>query len=40
MCAWGQFIEHNLDLMRTDGVNKINIAIPSGDPVPTVALLQ
>ena len=35
MYAWGQFIDHDLDLMRTDGVNKINIAIPSGDPVLT-----
>lgn len=35
MYTWGQFIDHDLDPMRTDGVNKINIAIPSGDPILT-----
>lgn len=33
MYAWGQFIDHDLDLMRSDGVTPIPIAIPAGDPV-------
>ena len=33
MYAWGQFLDHDLDLSQTDGVNHIDIAIPIGDPV-------
>ena len=33
MYAWGQFIDHDLDLSRSDGVNHIDITVPSGDPV-------
>lgn len=33
MYAWGQFIDHDLDLMRSDGVTSIAIDIPAGDPV-------
>jgi Ca2+-binding RTX toxin-like protein len=33
MYAWGQFIDHDLDFMRSDGVTRIDIAIPSDDPV-------
>lgn len=33
MYAWGQFIDHDLTLTRSDGVNAINITVPSGDPV-------
>lgn len=33
MYAWGQFIDHDLDLMRSDGVTSIAIEIPAGDPV-------
>jgi len=33
MYAWGQFIDHDLDLMRSDGVTPISITIPVGDPV-------
>ena len=32
MYAWGQFIDHDLNLMRSDGINHIDISIPSGDP--------
>ena len=31
MYAWGQFIDHDLDLSRSDGVNHIDIAIPPHD---------
>ena len=33
MYAWGQFIDHDLDLMTSDGATHIDIAIPAGDPV-------
>jgi hypothetical protein len=33
MYAWGQFIDHDLDLAQSDGVNHIDIPVPSGDPV-------
>ena len=33
MYAWGQFIDHDLDLVTTDGVNHIDVAIPNGDPI-------
>ena len=33
MYAWGQFIDHDLTLTRTDGVNHIDIVVPAGDPV-------
>ena len=33
MYAWGQFLDHDLDLSQTDGVNHIDTAIPIGDPV-------
>jgi hypothetical protein len=32
MYAWGQFIDHDLDLSRSDGVTHINIPILPGDP--------
>jgi Animal haem peroxidase len=32
MYVWGQFIDHDLDLTATDGVNHIDIPIPAGDP--------
>ena len=32
MYVWGQFIDHDLDLTDTDGVNHIDISIPPGDP--------
>ena len=31
--AWGQFIDHDLDLMTSDGATHIDIAIPAGDPM-------
>src|SRR5215831_21397494 len=31
MYAWGQFIDHDLDLANADGVNHIDIAIPADD---------
>jgi hypothetical protein len=33
MYAWGQFIDHDINLTLSDGVNHIDIAVPSGDPV-------
>jgi peroxidase len=33
MYAWGQFIDHDLDLVTTDGVNHIDVAVPKGDPI-------
>src|SRR5436305_352051 len=32
MYAWGQFIDHDLDLSRSDGVTHIDIVVPPGDP--------
>ena len=32
MYAWGQFLDHDLDLARTDGKTHIDIAIPVTDP--------
>src|SRR5258708_35756588 len=31
MYAWGQFIDHDLDLNNSDGTNHIDITIPPGD---------
>jgi Ca2+-binding RTX toxin-like protein len=33
MYAWGQFIDHDMTLTRSDGVNHIDIAIPAGDAI-------
>ena len=33
MYAWGQFIDHDLTLTRSDGVNRIDIEVPDGDPL-------
>lgn len=33
MYAWGQFIDHDLTLTRSDGVNDISIVVSDGDPV-------
>ena len=33
MYAWGQFIDHDLTLTRTDGVSDISVVVPAGDPV-------
>jgi peroxidase len=33
MYAWGQFIDHDLDLVTNDGVNHIDVVVPKGDPV-------
>ena len=32
MYAWGQFLDHDLDLSASDGVTHIDIPIPAGDP--------
>ena len=32
MYAWVQFIDHDLDLVPSDGVNHIDITVPAGDP--------
>lgn len=31
--AWGQFIDHDLTLTRTDGVTDISVVVPDGDPI-------
>ncbi|MBX9699517.1 MAG: peroxidase family protein, partial [Acetobacteraceae bacterium] len=31
--AWGQFVDHDLVRTRSDGVTRIDVAIPAGDPV-------
>ena len=31
--AWGQFIDHDINLTLSDNVNHIDISIPAGDPV-------
>lgn len=33
MYAWGQFIDHDMTLTRTDGVNDISVVVPAGDAV-------
>jgi peroxidase len=33
MYAWGQFIDHDLTLTRTDGVSDISVVVPAGDSV-------
>ena len=33
MYAWGQFIDHDINLTLSDNVNHIDISIPAGDPV-------
>src|SRR5436190_1811022 len=33
MYAWGQFIDHDLDLAPSDGTTHIDIPVPAGDPV-------
>jgi peroxidase len=33
MYAWGQFLDHDLDLTDLDGVNRIDVSVPDGDPV-------
>lgn len=35
MYAWGQFIDHDINLTFSDGVTSIAIPIPGGDPVLT-----
>ncbi|MBY0339099.1 MAG: hypothetical protein K2X11_20975 [Acetobacteraceae bacterium] len=37
MYAWGQFIDHDLDLLFSDGTTRIDITIPDGDPVLTAS---
>lgn len=32
MYAWGQFIDHDITLTNSDGVNHIDITVPAGDP--------
>lgn len=32
MYAWGQFIDHDINLTDSDGVNHIDITVPAGDP--------
>ena len=31
MYAWGQFIDHDITLVASDGVNHIDITVPDGD---------
>ena len=30
--AWGQFIDHDIDLTNTNGTERLSIAVPTGDP--------
>src|SRR3954469_12149686 len=32
MYAWGQFLDHDLDLSASDGNTHIDIVVPNGDP--------
>jgi peroxidase len=32
MYAWGQFIDHDLTRTASDGVTRIDVAVPTGDP--------
>ena len=32
MYAWGQFLDHDIDLAASDGVTRIDVTIPEGDP--------
>lgn len=32
MYAWGQFIDHDINLTNSDDVTHIDITVPSGDP--------
>src|ERR1043165_1356680 len=32
MYAWGQFLDHDLDLSASDGKTHIDITVPNGDP--------
>src|SRR5258706_575506 len=32
MYAWGQFLDHDLDLSASDGKTHIDIVVPTGDP--------
>lgn len=32
MYAWGQFIDHDINLTNSDGVTHIDITVPTGDP--------
>src|SRR6476646_2992407 len=31
MYAWGQFLDHDMDLASSDGVNHIDVTIPAND---------
>jgi hypothetical protein len=31
MYSWGQFVDHDLDLVTSDGVNHIDIPVKAGD---------
>ena len=33
MYAWGQFIDHDMTLTRSDNVHHIDIVVPAGDPI-------
>ena len=33
MYSWGQFIDHDLDRVDSDGINHIDITVPPGDPL-------
>ena len=40
MYAWGQFIDHDLTLTRSDGVSFIGVTVPAGDPLfPTGTMI-
>jgi len=39
MYAWGQFVDHDLDLSVSDGKTNISISIPAGDPNLTASMI-
>jgi hypothetical protein len=40
MYAWGQFVDHDLDLSFSDGKTHIDIAIPANDPTLTASSIS
>lgn len=39
MYAWGQFVDHDLDLSFSDGKTNISISIPTGDPKLSASMI-
>ena len=39
MYAWGQFVDHDLDLSLSDGKTNISVSIPNGDPKLSASMI-